>query len=319
MLLGMDIGGTQIKAATVDETGTIARSLRADTPASLGEFRQTVVRLIGELNSSAVRIHAAGIGCKGIINPETTRVEVLPGTLHYLEGQVLSEIVAPALPPDAAVAADNDARVALAGEIRWGAARQRRNVVMLTLGTGVGGGVVADGRILRGAAGVAGHLGHLNVDPDGVPCICGNRGCLETVFSARAIESEAFAAIHRGVDSRLLAWSTKPPTCAEVFDLAQQGDKVAGDIIRKAIHVLAAAVAGLIFVFDPEIVILGGQISEAGNLLLEPVRTEVRARTLSYFRREIPVVRSTLVDPSGVIGAAALALEAISRASAGRP
>ncbi|HVP47973.1 MAG TPA: ROK family protein [Bryobacteraceae bacterium] len=310
MLLGMDIGGTQIKAATVDETGTIARSLRADTPASLDEFRQTVLQLIRELSSFGTALRAIGIGCKGIISPETTRVEVLPGTLHYLEGQVLSEIVAPALPADAVVAADNDARVALAGEITWGAARQRRNVVMLTLGTGVGGGVVADGRILRGAAGVAGHLGHLNVDPDGVPCICGNRGCLETVFSARAIESEASAAIHRGVESRLLAWSAKPPTCAEVFDLAQQGDAVAADIIRKAIHVLAAAVAGLIFVFDPEIVILGGQISEAGDTLLRPVRTEVRARTQGYLRREIPVVRSTLVDPSGVIGAAALALEA---------
>jgi len=310
MLLGMDIGGTQIKAATVDETGAIAQSLRADTPASPDEFRQTVLQLIRELSSFGAPLRAIGIGCKGIINPETTRVEVLPGTLHYLEGQVLSDIVAPALPADAVVAADNDARVALAGEITWGAARQRRNVVMLTLGTGVGGGVVADGRILRGASGVAGHLGHLNVDPDGVLCICGNRGCLETVFSARAIESEAFAAIHRGVESRLLAWNTKPPTCAEVFDLAQQGDAVAGDIIRKAIHVLAAAVAGLIFVFDPEIVILGGQISEAGDTLLRPVRAEVRARTQSYLRREIPVVCSTLVDPSGVIGAAALALEA---------
>lgn len=312
MLLGMDIGGTQIKAALVDESGAVARTLRADTPASLVEFRRVVVRLIQELSLSATNIRAVGIGCKGIINPETTRVEVLPGTLHYLEGQLLSEIVAPALPEAAAIAADNDARVALAGEIAWGAARQRRNVVMLTLGTGVGGGMVADGRILRGANGVAGHIGHLTVDPDGVLCICGNRGCLETVFSARAIESEAFAAIHRGVDSRLLACGSKAPSCAEVFDLARQGDVVAGDIIRKATRVLGAAIAGLVFVFDPEIVILGGQISEADDVLLGPVRAEVRARTESYFRREIPVLRSNLVDPSGVIGAAALALEALS-------
>jgi len=314
MLLGVDIGGTQIKAATVDQTGTIARAVRADTPASLDEFRLAIVRLIRDLNPSAVPIRAVGIGCKGIINPQTTRVDVLPGTLHYLEGHLLSEIVSPAVPADAAIAADNDARVALAGEITWGAARQSRNVVMLTLGTGVGGGVVADGRILRGSAGVAGHLGHLTVDPDGALCICGNRGCLETVFSARAIESEAFAAVHRGVDSRLLALDAKPPSCAEVFDLARHGDAVAGDIIRKATRVLGAAIAGLVFVFDPEVVILGGQISEAGETLLEPVRAEVRARTHSYLRRDIPVVRSTLVDPSGVIGAAALALEAISGA-----
>lgn len=316
MLLGIDIGGTQIKGATVDETGAVAQSLRIDTPASLDEFRQALPRLIRQLSASATAVMAVGIGCKGIINPETTRVEVLPGTLHYLEGQLLAEIVAPALPPGVPIAADNDARVALAGEVAWGAARQCRNVVMLTLGTGVGGGVLADGRVLRGATGAAGHIGHLTVDPFGVLCICGNRGCLETVFSARSIESEAFAAIHRGTESRLLGCGAKPPSCADVFDLARQGDAIASDIIRKATVVLGAAIAGLAFVFDPERVILGGQISEAGDVLLGPLRAEVRWRTQPFLRREIPIVRSTLVDPSGVIGAAALALEAKNRKQA---
>jgi glucokinase len=312
MLLGIDIGGTQIKGATVDETGAITQNLRVDTPASLDEFRQALPGLIRQL-SAAAAVTAIGIGCKGIINPKTTRVEVLPGTLHYLEGQLLSEIVAPALPPGTPIAADNDARVALAGEVAWGAARQCRNVVMLTLGTGVGGGVLADGRVLRGATGAAGHIGHLTVDPFGVLCICGNRGCLETVFSARTIESEAFAAIHRGTESRLLASGAKPPACAEVFDLARQGDAIASDIIRKATVVLGAAIAGLAFVFDPELIIVGGQISEAGDVLLGPLRAEVGWRTQPFLRREIPIVRSTLVDPSGVIGAAALALEAMNR------
>ena len=312
MLLGIDIGGTQIKGATVDETGAITQNLRVDTPASLDEFRQALPGLIRQL-SAAAAVTAIGIGCKGIINPKTTRVEVLPGTLHYLEGQLLSEIVAPALPPGTPIAADNDARVALAGEVAWGAARQCRNVVMLTLGTGVGGGVLADGRVLRGATGAAGHIGHLTVDPFGVLCICGNRGCLETVFSARTIESEAFAAIHRGTESRLLASGAKLPACAEVFDLARQGDAIASDIIRKATVVLGAAIAGLAFVFDPELIIVGGQISEAGDVLLGPLRAEVGWRTQPFLRREIPIVRSTLVDPSGVIGAAALALEAMNR------
>jgi glucokinase len=316
MLLGIDIGGTQIKGATVDETGAVTQSLRVDTPASLDEFRQALPKLIRQLSASAAPVTAVGIGCKGIINPETTRVEVLPGTLHFLEGQLLSEIVGPALPAAAPIAADNDARVALAGEVAWGAARKCRNVVMLTLGTGVGGGVVADGRVLRGATGAAGHIGHLTVDPFGVLCICGNRGCLETVFSARTIESEAFAAIHRGTESRLLAHGDKLPSCAEVFELARQGDAVACDIIRKATAVLGGAIAGLAFVFDPELVILGGQISEAGDVLLGPLRAEVRWRTQGLLRREIPLVRSALVDPSGVLGAAALALEAKNRKAA---
>ena len=316
MLLGIDIGGTQIKGATVDETGAVAHSLRVDTPASLDEFRQALPKLIRQLSKSGAPVSAVGIGCKGIINPETTRVEVLPGTLHYLEGQLLSDIVGPALPAGVPIAADNDARVALAGEVAWGAARKCRNVVMLTLGTGVGGGIVADGRVLRGATGAAGHIGHLTVDPFGVLCICGNRGCLETVFSARTIESEAFAAIHRGTESRLLAHGDKLPSCAEVFELARQGDAVACDIIRKATVVLGGAIAGLAFVFDPELVILGGQISEAGDVLLGPLRAEVRWRTQGLLRREIPLVRSALVDPSGVLGAAALALEAKNRKAA---
>ena len=314
MLLGFDIGGTQIKAACVDPSGAIVQALRVNTPASLEEFRHAMQTLAQELISPSVQVDAVGIGCKGIINPQTTRVEVLPGTLHFLEGQVLAEILAPVLPAGASVSADNDARVALAGEVAWGAARQCRNAVMLTLGTGVGGGILADGRILRGATGVAGHIGHLMVDPDGPLCICGNRGCLETLFSARTIESEAFAAIHRGVASQLAGCGSKYPSCAEVFDLARLGDAVAGDIVRKAIRVLGAALAGLALVLDPEKIILGGQISEAGDALLDPVRTEIAWRTREMLRREIPVVRSALADPSGVLGAAALALEAVNRA-----
>ncbi|HUJ20767.1 MAG TPA: ROK family protein [Bryobacteraceae bacterium] len=309
MLLGIDIGGTRIKAACVDESGSVVQARNVNTPACLDHFRDAVRELVKELIGPSSAIRSVGIGCKGIINPETTRVEVLPGTLHYLEGQVLAEVLSPALPAGTRIGADNDARVALAGEVAWGAAQQCRNAVMLTLGTGVGGAVLAEGRILRGATGAAGHLGHLTLVPDGPLCICGNRGCLETLFSARAIESEAFAAIHRGVESRLLACATKTPSCAEVFELAQQGDAVAADIVQRATKALGAALAGLALVFDPEMFILGGQISEAGDALLVPLRAEIAWRSRGMLRRDVPVVRSKLSDPSGVIGAAALAME----------
>ena len=144
---------------------------------------------------------SVGVGCKGIINPDSTRIEILPGTLHFLEGLRLSDIVG--LPMDVPVFADNDARVAMAGEMVWGAARDLQNAIMFTLGTGVGGAVLANGQLLRGQSGVAGHLGHVTIECDGPVCICGNRGCLETVFSAKAIEGEAWAAVRRGVDSSL--------------------------------------------------------------------------------------------------------------------
>jgi glucokinase len=211
---------------------------------------------------------------QGIINSETTRVEVLPGTLHYLEGHLLSDLVG----GSALVRADNDARAALAGEMAWGAARGRTNAVMLTLGTGVGGGILADGRLLRGSAGVAGHLGHLTVDPEGPVCICGNRGCLETVFSARAIEADAIAAVLRGCESSLTATFGADPraiTCEAVFAAASAGDDVARRICDRAIKYLAGAIAGIFGALDPEVVILGGQIAAAGPVLFEPLQEQV--------------------------------------------
>src|SRR5258708_8159721 len=146
VLLGLDIGGTQIKAACVDESGAIVRTGRVNTPASLDDFRQAVRGLLRELLTPPVEIGAAGIGCKGIINPQTTRVEVLPGTVRYLEGELLSEIVAPVLPAGIPIAADNDARGALAGGVGWGGARGLPGAARRTLGARGGGGTLATRR-----------------------------------------------------------------------------------------------------------------------------------------------------------------------------
>lgn len=308
MLLGVDIGGTTIKAAIVDHDGSIRASRNAPTPRALDDFYAAIEALIHSLCGPGVIPQGVGIGCKGIIDPVTSRVEVLPGTVHYLEGQVLSELVAPHLPAGVNVAADNDARAALAGEVTWGAARGRHNVVMLTLGTGVGGAMVVDGKLVRGSSGVAGHLGHYTIDPEGPLCICGNRGCVETYFSACAIESEAYAAVRRGVETALAQIPKQPPSCADVFAAAAAGDAVASGVIRRSTSTLSAAIAGLIFIFDPELVVLAGQISTAGEALFAPVRQDVAARTGAFFRREIPILPSQLEDRAGVIGAAALAL-----------
>src|SRR2546430_10347157 len=143
VLLGLDIGGTQIKAACVDESGTIIQSRRVNTPASLDDFRQAVRGLLRELLTAPVAIGSVGIGCKGIINPQTTRVEVLPGTVRYLEGELLAEIVAPVVPAGIPIIAYNDARVALAGEGGLGVARGCRGAVSVTLMAWVGGGGLA--------------------------------------------------------------------------------------------------------------------------------------------------------------------------------
>jgi len=229
--------------------------------------------------------------------------------LHFLEGQALSELIG--LPADVPVFADNDARVALAGEMVWGAARGRDNALMLTLGMGVGGAALVDGRLLRGHTGVAGHLGHLTVEPDGPLCACGNRGCLETVFSARAIEGEAWAAVHRGCASTLTRLFREQPqlaTCRTIFQAASEGDELSGSIVTRAISRLAAAIAGLLHVFDPEAVILGGHVADAGADLLIPLQEQVWERSRGLLGREVPLVEQEVADKSGIVGAAGLVM-----------
>src|SRR5215472_8044836 len=181
VVLGIDIGGSHIRAGMVDENGAILASRTIPTPNDLDAFLPSLHDIIRWLLEATALPAGVGVGCKGIINPDSTRIESLHGALHFLEGLRLSDLVG--LPLDVPVFADNAARVALAAELVWGAARGRQDVMMLTLGAGVGGAVLSGGRLLRGHSGVAGHLGHITVEPAGRLCSCGNRGCLETVFS----------------------------------------------------------------------------------------------------------------------------------------
>ena len=170
LAIGVDIGGTGIKAAIVDVRGNLLESFHEPSPRSTAALRDFV-------NSVMLRARAPllgiGVGCKGIIDAQTTRVKRCPGDLCFLEGQLLSEVIGAGELP---VCAENDARVALLGEVLWGAAQGRRNVVMLTLGTGVGGAVMVDGIILQGSSGAGGHLGHTTIDPRGGLWICTGKG-----------------------------------------------------------------------------------------------------------------------------------------------
>jgi glucokinase len=309
LVLGIDIGGAQIKAGMVNEAGAILAARTIETPGDLDSLLPSLHDAIGWLTEATVQPAAVGVGCKGIIDPDSTRVELLPGTLHFLEGLRLSDLVG--LPPDVPVFADNDARVALAGEMAWGAARGHENVIMLTLGQGVGGAVLAGGRLLRGHTGLAGNLGHLTVEPHGAQCACGNRGCLETVFSARAIEAQAWSAVHRGCASSLTLLFRQQPqlvNCRTIFQAAREGDELASTIVLDAIGKLAAALAGLLHTFDPEIVIIGGHVANAGADLLAPLQDAVWERSRGLLGRDVPLVEQQVADKSGIVGAAGLAM-----------
>ena len=316
--LGIDIGGTRIKLGLVNRQGKITARKTMETPPSLSLFRRGVKRSVSELVRNR-DIAGVGVACKGIIDSETTTIKVVPGECRFLEGQNLARMIREGLRKVVPVYADNDARVTLAGEWAWGAARGRKNVLMLTLGTGLGGAVICEGQLVRGEGGVAGHLGHITVDPDGPPCVCGSNGCLETFFCAKAIEGEAMAAVHQGLESQMSAKfhdDHQALTCEAVFRFAKRGDLVAKGIIDRSVRYLGAGLAGLVHAFDPEIVILGGQISQAGAALFGPVRKEVRRRTARLLTRKVPIVPQKVSDRSGVIGAAALV---VAQEGAGEP
>jgi len=176
---------------------------------------------------------------------------------------------------------------------------------------GVGGAVLAHGRLLRGHTGLAGHLGHITVETDGAPCACGNRGCLETVFSANAIEGEAWSAVHRGCHSTLTRLFREQPqlaSCRTIFQAASEGDELSQTIIAKAISRLAAAIAGLLHVFDPERVIVGGRVADAGADLMIPLQEQVWQRSRALLGRDVPLVEQAVADKSGIVGAAGLVM-----------
>jgi len=309
LVLGIDIGGNQVRAGMVDEKGAILASRTIPTPNDLDSFMPALQGVIRWLMEATTVPAGVGVGCKGMIDPDSTRIVTLPGALHFLQGLRIADMVG--LPAEVPVFADNDARVALAGEMVWGAARGLNDVLMLTLGNGVGGAALTNGCLLRGHSGMAGHMGHITVEPDGQVCPCGNRGCLETVFSAMAVESQFWAAVHRGCPSVLTKlFRTQPQlaTCRTIFQAAGEGDELAAAIVAQAIHKLGAAMAGLLHLFDPELVILGGHMTDAGADLLVPLQQAVWERSRGLLGREVPIVEQRVADKSGIVGAAGLVM-----------
>jgi glucokinase len=276
-------------------------SFREDSPRTISSL-QDFVRSVRK--QATVPVLGIGIGCKGVIDAATTRVNRLPGDLNFLEGCTLRDLAeVDGLP----VCADNDARTALVGEVLWGAARGRRNVVLLTLGTGVGAAALVDGVIVRGASGAACHLGHVTLDIRGGLCICGNYGCLETCFSSRAIESAYFAHIHRASPTRLSVDDAgRTPSTEAIFQAAADGDPSARRVLDLAFESLTAALVSFLHVFDPELLILGGNIAAAGPQLLAPLHEEVARRTSVLLGRKVPIVFQSTGGYGGVAGAAGL-------------
>lgn len=268
--------------------------------------RESIDRLAG-LDPDAA-ILGLGVGAPGPL--DTARgVVLLTPNLGWVD-MPLRDRLAEALGLDAVL--DNDANCAVLGECWVGAARGARHAIGMTIGTGIGGGLVLDGRLHHGASDCAGEIGHMTIDMDGRRCGCGNYGCLEAYASGPAIAMRAIEEIRIGTASRLpeIAGGVEAITAQTVFEGAKAGDEVALEVVRDTAHYLGAGIANLLNIFNPDLVVIAGGVTQAGDLLFEPLRREVVRRAFRPAVDACRIVPGTLQGLAGVYGAARAYLDA---------
>ena len=304
--MGIDAGGTKLLAGVVDDALAVHHRVHR---LWRGEERQDVLDLFLEVVAEAIEftpeVEAIGFGIPALMDRERA---VARACVHLpLKDVAFRDLMSERL--DRPVVVDNDANCALLAEARAGAAKGATDALLLTLGTGIGGGVLAGGKLYRGAGG-AGELGHTVVEVDGQLCPCGSRGCLETVASGSAIALAGEAAAAAEPESALgkAKVAGREITGPLVTELAGEGDSVAVAVLADAGRKLGAGLAGLANAFSPEVIVIGGGAAAAGELLLGPAREELQRRALGP-NREARVVAAHFGDEAGMLGAGVMALE----------
>jgi glucokinase len=313
LVLGIDLGGTKILSAVIDLDQKIRSRDHSVTPATQGQdaVMEAVVRSVrrclekGELDIS--RITAIGLGAPGPSNPDTGVLFTSPN-LPGWENVPIRDVVYQEFGRE--VCLINDANAAALGEARFGAGRGARHFIYITVSTGIGGGVVIDGKVYTGSIGTAGELGHMTIDDEGPLCNCGNRGCWETLASGTALAREARRKVKEGFRTSILEHAGGDPeqiTAQVVQTAAEQGDDVARELIARTGYYLGVGFANLINIFNPERIVIGGGLSNMGEMLFEPARKEARKRAYTVAYEAVRFVPASLGRNSGVLGAAAYA------------
>lgn len=303
--VGVDVGGTNVRAGLVDDAGKIVDQERAATPEEGRARFDVIVELV---TAVVTRAGAAGVpvgvGAAGLVD--------LAGVVRYAPNldwrdAPLRDDLQDAL--GVRVRVENDAAAAAWGEYVVGAAQHASGgALMLTVGTGVGGGLIMDDRLVRGATGIGGEFGHMIVAEGGPRCPCGNRGCLEAMASGTAIGRMGREAVADGAAPDSALHDVQELTGADVTDAAQRGDELAVQVLARAGSWLGVGIASLVNSLDPEVVLIGGGVTAAGALLLEPAVEAYEERVVARRHRTVPpVLRAELGDDAGLIGAALLA------------
>jgi glucokinase len=314
LYVGVDIGGTMIKTGLCSDDGTLLRS--SETPTGLDggvdqvitNIAESVRKIVNDQGVDWTLVAGVGIGIAGFIDFATGVIRTSPNFPGWIDVPVKSMLETQLQKP---VKINNDANVAALGEAWGGAGRGINNIVVFTLGTGVGGGIIIRGSVYEGATGMGGELGHIQVVPDleAIQCGCGQHGCVETVSSATGIIRMAKDAVLRGDKTSLSAVGNI--TAKDVFDAAKAGDEVSLRIIKRAAFYLGKAMAATAVVVNPQRFILGGGVAKAGAILFDEVRIVFNKFTPEAARISVDIVPAQLGNDAGVVGAAGLHLRAL--------
>ncbi len=316
--VGMDIGGTNVVVGLVRAEGGPPVALRSRSTVSMGDSDQA----LGHLARLVDEVISEGLAAEGGSRDQVVGIGVgSPGPLDLKEGVVLDpfnlvwrnfhlrdELARVTGLP---TYLDNDANCATWGEYWQGAGRGTRSLVGVTLGTGIGGGIVTDGKLVHGASSTAGELGHMTIAFDGRRCKCGNRGCIEAYASGPSIAARAREGVEAGASSILLDLAGGDPasiTAVTVYEAIVQGDAYAADVMERTARMLGAGIANVINVLNPDVVVIVGGVTRAGEHLFGPLRDEVRSRAFRIAVEACRIVPGALPETAGVIGAAGLLL-----------
>jgi len=309
LTIGVDVGGTKVAAGVVDERGRIVEKLKRPTPsASPKRTAEVIVDVVAEL-ASRHQAEAVGLGCAGFVDEARATVRFAPN-LAWRDEPVKSDVEERVGLP---VVVENDANATAWAEARYGAARGQDYVVLLAIGTGIGAGIIINGELYRGRHGIGGEPGHYRVVPDGRLCGCGNRGCWEQYASGSALVAEAreFARRSPGAAVRMLQLGGGTPegiTGAVMAQAAREGDPGALRCYQTLAGWLGQGMADLAAILDPGCYVIGGGVSEAGDLLIDPARAAYEKALTGRGHRKLAEIRIAELGPdAGMVGAAGLA------------
>ena len=315
LILGVDLGGSKILTAVIGSQGKMLSADHRITPARegheavIGAILESAHRASEQACVAVSDLTAIGVAAPGLVNPDAGIVLTSPHLPGWRDIP-LRDMIQERLGNRTFLI--NDANAAALGELRFGAARGARNFIYITLSTGIGGGIVVDGKIYGGATGVAGEVGHMSIDDDGPVCSCGNRGCWETLASGTALAREARHRIREGASTSIPGYvdgDAERVTAEVIHSAAQQGDSLAKELIARTGYYVGVGLASLVNIFNPELIVIGGGLSNIGDMLLKPAFKVARERAYKDAFRAVRFASAELGQNSGVLGAAAFALQ----------